>query len=1534
MVFSVENFVVNPSADLLVPLKKAQWCELAAHYEIPIRSSLRKDVIREIVLDHLVMLNVLTREDVEDNFPDATMKRRQIDLEFQKVEVEKLRAENERMRLVQRSEHDSCDSRFQLKEAVRFVPRFSEQEPEYFFAHFERIAQLHMWPQDKWVLLIDSAFIGRAQEVFSALDLAQSQNYNVVKQAILSVYKKVPEAYRQEFRNSRKIAGQTYVEFIRRKDLLCRKWVESQLSSREYEQLIELFILEEVKNCMPLRVRSHIEERGLTTLSEVGMAADNFSLTNPQINYRSRESIPHPNPSRHAPPRAVKSERGVTETSYARVPSPPVNLGQPNDGPDGKAEKILFCRYCKKVGHSISDCIKLIRKRSDDAKPVMHISMNTESITIPKDFQGNSDETNSINQPKQKIHEVNPSFLPFRSTGFIGMVGAEEPLRPVSILRDSGAELSLICKHDVPSPVCYTGEKVLVDGFTGIAGLPLCMVYLRSDFMNGPVRLGVVDYIPAKGISVIIGNDLAGGRMWPCPVVTSCPPKENNTKELELKYPQLFPACAITRSMSKIVTNSKAAESHASESDVLGDFTLKDFFKDADKLVMPANSEGIIPLNGKPVTRDVLIAEQNNDPDLAKFYDDLVDENEIDNFGNCFYLKSGVLMRKFRNLNVPSDEIWNNVHQIVVPQSLRSEILYFAHDLCGHLGVTKTYLKVLAHFFGPKLKKDVGKHCQTCHICQVKGKPGTSVKPYPLHPIPAVDEPFSKIVIDCVGPLPKTKRGNQFLLTIIDRATRYPEAVPLRRITSKNVVRVLVKFFTQVGLPSSIQSDQGSNFTSVLFQQGMRSLGITQYKSTAFHPESQGVVERFHYTLKTMIKSFCLEAGSEWDEVIDLLLFSVRESVQESLGFSPFQLIYGHEVRGPLKVLKECWLNEEVVVPVSVYVENLKCKLKTAISIAHKHLGNVQSRMKETFDKTKKAEVRTFKEGELVLALLPIHKQPLCSKYHGPFRVLKRTSEVNYVIETPERRKKKRLVHVNLLKKYHSREDTGNDVDKAKVIALIVSNTCNISEGNSDKECEVSIVVPNLSNSIILDNPEHKLVHLTAAEAANIISLLQEHRDLFSDTPRLCTLLEHDIDTTDAQPIRQAPYRLGGDKKKFLSSEVRRLQDQGLIRPSLSPWASPVVLVPKTGGPFRLCIDYRKVNAVTVPDSYPLPRMDDIIDDLGKAKYLSKLDLLQGYYQVPLSERAKPISAFVTPTGLYEFTVLPFGMRNAPATFQRLMNFLTAGLEGVRCYLDDLVVWSSSWEDHLIRLRALFSTLAEANLTVNLMKSEFGHAHVIFLGHVVGQGQLAPVAAKIEAVQQYPTPSTRKSLMRFIGLAGYYRRFCKNFAQVSTPLTDLLSTKRTFKWSPECQTAFENLKNMLTNAPVLQAPDMNKPFSIHVDASDAGIGAVLLQPGPSEVLHPVCYMSFKYKPYQKSYATVEKEALGLIVALEKFKVYLLSTRYAIEIFTDHNPLRFIESVKFKNVRVLRWALELQPYNVKITHIKGKENIIADALSRA
>ncbi|XP_063600010.1 uncharacterized protein LOC134776228 [Penaeus indicus] len=1227
---SVESFIENPSAEALVGLTKAQWSELAAHYCIPIRSSLRKDEIRTLVTEYLIEHHVLSEDELEHVCPRDVTVARQYELESRKLDLEMFKAENERMRLMQRPNQERYPH-FRIEDAIKFVPKFNEAEPEYFFIHFERVAALHGWPEDKWVLLVHSAFVGRAQEVFSALDLVQSQNYHVVKEAVLNVYKKVPEAYRQDFRNCRKDGKQTFVEFIRQKQLLCKKWVESELDALEYDKLLELFILEDIKKCMPVKVRSHIDERGLRTLAEVGSAADHFALTNP--NYSCRSNEPSFQSSQHSGKRMEYSAR--TEL------------------------------------------------------PDTHRTVNIKS----------SETAESVN--------VTPSFRPFCSTGFLSADESCTSSSPVTILRDSAANISLVLKEAVPNPDCYTGEMVIINGLIGSKNIPICEVYIKSDLISGYVRLGVVDKIPSDGISLLMGNDLVGNKMWPCPVVLPSPTKENNTVDLEREYPDLFPACAVTRSASrrashpiKAVTPGNTLTEESPSEVITEEFTLADFFNSSAKVLsQPASDHpDIVNFKATPITKEKLIEEQHNDPDLKTFYDRLTDLSDLETSHVCYYLQSGVLMRKYKPYNISADDTRKTVHQIVIPKSLHTDVLNIAHDISGHLGVKKTYYKILAHFYWPKMKRDVSRYCQSCHICQVKGKPGAGIKPYPLQPIPVLREPFSKVVIDCVGPLPKTKRGNKFLLIIIDVATRYPEAFPLRRITTKNVVKALIKFFTQVGLPAVVQSDQGSNFTSKLYENVMKSLGIQQCRSSVYHPQSQGVVERFHYTLKTMIKAFCLETGSEWDEGIDLLLFSVRDSVQESLGYSPFQLIYGHEVRGPLKVLKECWLNEEEEIPIAAYVNKFKSRLQTAISIAHNHLGKAQTKMKEHFDKVNNSEVRTFKEGDLVLALLPLPNQPLQSRYAGPFRILKRTSDTNYVIETPKRRKKQRHVHVNLLKKYYERNDLKENVREVSVVV-----PSNISSENNET---IPIVEPNLTNSVILAKPDDKLKHLSAAQAANIRSLLQEYDKLFSDVPHLCPLLEHDVETRDAKPVRQAPYRLNTEKRAFLQAEIQRLKEQGIISPSLSPWASPVVLVPKSSGTYRLCVDYRKVNAVTVADSFPLPRMDDIIDDLGRARYLSKLDLLQGYYQVPLTERARPTSAFVTPAGLYEFRVLPFGMRNAPATFQRLMNYLTADLEGVRCYLDDLVIWSESWEEHLVRLRALFSALADANLTVNLQKSD------------------------------------------------------------------------------------------------------------------------------------------------------------------------------------------------------------------------------------
>lgn len=265
--------------------------------------------------------------------------------------------------------------------------------------------------------------------------------------------------------------------------------------------------------------------------------------------------------------------------------------------------------------------------------------------------------------------------------------------------------------------------------------------------------------------------------------------------------------------------------------------------------------------------------------------------------------------------------------------------------------------------------------------------------------------------------------------------------------------------------------------------------------------------------------------------------------------------------------------------------------------------------------------------------------------------------------------------------------------------------------------------------------------------------------------------------------------------------------------------------------------------------------MDDLIDRVGPAKYITKLDLLKGYWQVPLTQRGLDISAFVTPDAFMQYTVMPFGVKNAPATFQRLMQLVLGDVPNCSVYLDDVVVYSEDWGSHMSSLKAVCQRLTKASLTLNLAKCEFGKATVTYLGKQVGQGQVRPLDAKVTAILSLPTPTTRCKLRRFLGMAGYYRCFCQNFSVVVAPLTRLCSPLVPFVWDDVCDQAFEAAKSLLCSAPVLAAPNFSQPFHLEVDASSTGTGVVLLQGGDGDVCKPVCYFSAKFKKHQLNYST-------------------------------------------------------------------------------
>ena len=434
------------------------------------------------------------------------------------------------------------------------------------------------------------------------------------------------------------------------------------------------------------------------------------------------------------------------------------------------------------------------------------------------------------------------------------------------------------------------------------------------------------------------------------------------------------------------------------------------------------------------------------------------------------------------------------------------------------------------------------------------GKPNQPIPVAPLKPVPACGEPFGDILVDCVGPLPKTKSGNKFLFTIMCKSTRFPEAIPLRNIKIPKIIDALVRFFTFVGLPESVQSDQGSNFMSGIMQQVMCQLGIKQYRSSAYHPESQGALERFHQTLKNMIRAYCTQYQSEWYQGIHLLLFAAREVVQESLGFSPFELVFGRTVRGPLKLLKEMWLADDPPDSLLDQVSSLRYRLISATHLAQQNLKHSQYKMKTWYDK--KAKSRSFKVGEKVLALLPIPQHPLQARYCGPYVVTRKVSNLDDVIDTPDRRKAQRLCHINMLKKYHGKET--ESVGAEACVVQEVSKT--EQEMVSDELVDGSL---RLSNSETMCNMENNLKHLPTAEREEMVALITEFSDLFSDVPGRTNCVHHHVDIGNAAPIKQNPYRVNPWKLSFLKKELDYMLKNDIIEPSQSNWSLPCLLVPE-----------------------------------------------------------------------------------------------------------------------------------------------------------------------------------------------------------------------------------------------------------------------------------------------------------------------------------------------------------------------------------
>lgn len=1409
---------------------------------------------------------------------------------------------------------------------------------------FERYAVAQKWSRDVWAVHLSALLTGKALDTYSRLSDDDALDYDKVKEAILKRYSLTGEGFRKKFRSAKPESGETAEQFIKRIRSYLEKWIDLSGRKQTFDDVVQLLLIEQVYTMCSKDMETFIRERKPENLTEFIDFADRFIEARGGWHLGSHSGGKSQN-------QAKIESRSRSSTGDTRPRS--------SEGTQSKPEG---CFICGRKGHIAKYCRRREKRKETGASG---IDIQEESDTEPRMGSGKSEYRDSDTSSGSRIRPDNAD----RRSDTVRQSCSDSTRR----IPDSGNACLLIdscfsCAGTEPDTSSRIADTVLPVVSVACGAKPV-----RSmPVMEGRVNDTRVDVLRDSGCSTavvrtgLVHSEQMTGSERICILIDGSK-KKFPVAHVNVDSPFFvgdLEVLCMDNPVYDVILGNVAGVREPSDPDL-------DWVADRALAVETRSQrkEGTRPPRDLKVPRQVDVAtaeefrrEQSSDSSLDSIRRQVASGDvKTSRNGNQskFQVKNGLIYREFKS------GMGDVSYQLVVPRKYRGQILRLAHEsiLGGHLGSHKTAERMLQNFFWSGIRADAVRYCRSCDICQRSLQKGR-VSKVPLGSTPLIDEPFRRVAVDIVGPIvPMTSRGNRYILTLMDYATRYPEAIPLRNIDTISVAEALFSIFSRVGFPREMLTDRGTQFMSDVMKEVSRLMSIRHFTTTPYHPACNGLVEKFNGTMKQMLKKMCEERPQDWDRYLDALLFAYREAPQDSTGFAPFELLYGRAVRGPLMIVRELWTNESAEPETKTtyqFVMDLKDKLEDTCQLVQEQLKRSHDRYRQQYNR--KARSRSFKVGDEVLLLLPTDHNKLLMHWKGPFRVVGRVGKLDYRVDLGTR---VTTFHANLLKGYLRRENeedtvgaglTPSEVAEESNIEEIFDDAGMSSPGvaavsviEEDETDEVNDEGDNeqkmdtqMSNERLIQVPSLKQtqtvadVHvsdtLTEEQSRQLRKLIGNYDDVLTDVPGVTDIGHHDIELTDTRPIKSRPYPLPHALRQVVDDEVKDMLDLGVIEPSSSPYASPVVLVKKPDGSNRFCCDFRKLNLVTVHDAEPIPDQEEIFAKLAKDNYFSKLDLTKGYWQVPLTKQAKPLTAFVTPNGLYQFKTMPFGLVNAPATFSRVMRNLLRGMDCVHNFIDDILVHTVSWEKHLEVLRELFKRLRKANLKAKPSKCLLGQESLEFLGHQLGRGKIQPRMKKVEAIQQAAQPQTKRQLRSFLGLANYYRKFVPNFAAIAVPLTDLTrkGKSNTLEWGEAQENAFRCLKSKLVNAPILHLPDIDRPFILRTDASENGIGAVLLQQFDDEKF-PVAFASKKLLDRERRYSTIERECLAVVWAVKKFETYLYGREFVLEV--DHEPLRALRRGKLANGRVLRWALALQPYRYRVEAIKGKENVGADYMSR-
>ena len=866
------------------------------------------------------------------------------------------------------------------------------------------------------------------------------------------------------------------------------------------------------------------------------------------------------------------------------------------------------------------------------------------------------------------------------------------------------------------------------------------------------------------------------------------------------------------------------------------------------------------------------------------------------------------------------------------------------------MGIHSTCSRLRYNFWWPTITRDVKHYVNTCDRCARRAR----VTVYDRVPIKSIERSnvaFNHWFVDIAGPLfPNQKVEYNYCFVACDNNTRWPVAFALRSVNSKSIVECLLKVWSTFGVSQFISMDNAAYNTSKLTTLLMEKMGCSPIFITPGHSAGNSLAERTIGTVKELIHKVAYDNKKSWWKFLDYILWAMREVPHSSTGISPWQLALGFTPRGPCAILKEAWTGETELPPdlnssVTDYLHELREKLVMANEYANVHLANQQKTWVNRYNL--RSRNKQFHDGQAVMILSPDSTASrLWSRWRAPAKIINKQSDYSYLVEIDGARQ---LMHANKLRPYDVRIDAlqcnslyclNDDCD----VTNAMINNCSIVYENDSEFGPIQVIESSTTaaSNVVLPSKkidDSKLSHLTSAQRIELLSVLDKYPECFSETPGFCGQLEHEIIIShDFRPKRLKPYKIPEKLKPEVDKQIQELLKLGFIHESKSPMASPLICVIKRDKSVRCVVDYRYVNAYTVPDALGPPDMQSIIQRIGRAKYITTFDGKSSYWTIPIKQEHQWITAFTTGDQLYEWSRVPFGLRNSGSSFVRMLQKVLYPIrEFAGSYVDDLATFSNTWRSHLDHIDKTLQHVKSSGLTLNIKKSDFAKVEVKFCGCIVGSGKRRVDPDKLHAILQLKRPETKTQVRSVLGLFGWFREYIPQYAERARPLTELTSKRvpNRIPWGINEQQSFDKLKELLCSAAdqPLSIIDWAKPFNIHTDASDYMVAGILSQTGEDGNEHPTAFYSKKLSDTQRAWSTIEKEAFAVLEALNRFRSWIFG--YKIFIYSDHNPLSYLTESVPKSAKLLRWALALQNFDICFKYKAGNSNAMAapDCLSR-